>query len=531
MIKVPERRRGGVVSLLLVLLATAGLAVAQGGVAAKVNAASEIRNRVRAYRSAHEIEILHEFVDLLAIPNVASDHTNIRRNAEHIVAMLKQRGVEAKLLEVPNGNPIVYGDLEVPGARRTVIIYAHYDGQPVDAAQWASPPWTPTLRDGMLERGGKVISLENLKAPLDGEWRLYARSAGDDKIPIESIVRALDALHAAKVPLLVNVKFLFEGEEEAGSEHLPDAVQRYAGLLKGDALLLCDGPVNQTRRMQVYFGARGEIGVEMTVYGPLHPLHDGHYGNWAPNPAALLARLLASMRDNDAHVLMPGFYDDVRALTASEAEAIRQIPDVDAQLRQELGLAWSEGGGEPWTMRITQPAMNVRGIEAGHVGDKAQNAIPTEARASLDFRLVPDQDPEKVQHLVENFIGQQGFYVVHEDPELETRHTHQRIIKLVWEVSAYGRAARTSMDLPAARAVVAAIERTIGAPVVKVPMLGGTVPIYLFIDVLKTPVIGVPLANHDNNQHAANENLRLQNLWDGIEIFAGILSGVGQDWQ
>jgi acetylornithine deacetylase/succinyl-diaminopimelate desuccinylase-like protein len=514
----------------LFLFTLISLSVAQATGATSANSPAEVRNAVRTYRSAHEVEIVQEFAGLLAIPNRASDGVNIRRNAEHIAAMLRQRGVEAKLLEVPEAPPIVYGDLKVSGARRTLIIYAHYDGQPVDPAQWASNPWTPTLRDGMLEAGGKVIPLASLRAPLNPEWRLYARSAGDDKVPIEAVARALDALHASNVPLTVNVKFFFEGEEEAGSTHLPNAVQRYADLLKADAWLLCDGPVNQTRKMQVYFGARGEIGMEMTVYGPLRALHSGHYGNWAPNPAALLAHLLGTMRDNDARVLVPGFYDDVRPLSAAEAQAIRDIPDVDQQLREELGLAWTEGGGQPVYLRITQPAMNVRGIESGHVGAQAQNAIPTEARASVDFRLVPDQNPEKVQELIEAHIRQQGFYVIHNDPDLQTRRTHPRIIKLVWEPTAYGRAARTSMDAPAARAVVAAIEQTIGAPVIKVPMLGGTVPMSLFLDVLQTPVIGVPLANHDNNQHAANENLRLQNLWDGIEIFAGILSGLGQTW-
>jgi acetylornithine deacetylase/succinyl-diaminopimelate desuccinylase-like protein len=523
-------RSGRCASLPLVFLALTGCVVVSAQVTLVHNSPLEIRNRVRMYRAAHEVEIIREFADLLAIPNVSSDNSNIRRNAEQIAGMLQKRGVASRLIQIPDASPIVYGELKTPGAKRTVLIYAHYDGQPVDAAQWANPPFTPTMRDGMLKQGGKVVPLESLQAPVNPEWRLYARSVGDDKLPIQAVVRALEALKANDIPLSVNLKFLLEGEEEAGSVHLPEVVQRHADLLAADALLLCDGPVNQTRRMQLFFGARGEIGLEMTVYGPLRSLHDGHYGNWAPNPGALLAHLLGNMRDSDAHVSVPSFYDDVRPLTPTERKAIDQIPDVGQQLRQELGLAWSEGGDEPILMRITQPAMNVRGIESGHVGDKAQNAIPTEARASLDFRLVPDQDPEKVQKAVDAYIAQQGFYIVAKDPDMQTRLAHPRIIKMTWSASAYGRAARTSMDDPAARAAITAVEQTQGAPVIKMPMLGGTVPIYLFLDVLKTPVIGVPLANHDNNQHAANENLRIQNLWDGIEVFAGILSGMGRDW-
>jgi acetylornithine deacetylase/succinyl-diaminopimelate desuccinylase-like protein len=505
------------------ILFTAVLAVATSVLGQRPSAAaSAVREKVRAYRSAHEADIVHEFADLLAIPNLASDQEDIRRNAEHIAAMLRKRGVEARLLDSGGGPPIVFGSLTTPGAKRTLLIYAHYDGQPVDKAQWADDPWKPVLRDGLLEKGAKEVPIDNLKPPLNPEWRIYARSAGDDKVPIQSVVAALDALQANKIPLSVNLKFFFEGEEEAGSAHLPDSIRRYADLLKGDAWLLCDGPVHQTRKMQVYFGARGEIAFEMTLYGPTRSLHDGHYGNWAPNSAALVAHLLGEMRSSDAHVNIPGFYADVRPLTTAESQAIQQIPSIDKQLREELGLAWSEGGDKSVYLQITQPAMNVRGIDAGHVGDKAQNAIPTEARASVDFRLVPNQTPAKIRELTEAYFHQQGFYIVREDPDRETRLTHARIMKLVW--GAGNPPARTAMDSPEAKAVVGAIEATIGEPVIKMPTLGGTVPMYLFLDVLKTPVVGVPLANHDNNQHAANENLRLKNLWDGIEIFAGILS-------
>ena len=515
---------------LLFLMSLFVSAIASAQVTLVHNSPLDIRNRVRMYRGAHEVEILREFTELLAIPNVASDRQNIQRNAEHIVGMLQKRGVAAKLLEAPNASPVIFGELKTPGAKRTIIIYAHYDGQPVDPAQWATPAWTPTIRNEQLEKGGEVIPFEGLHSPINPEWRIYARAASDDKVPIESVLGALDALKASNVPLSVNVKFMLEGEEEAGSEHLPEILKRNAALYSADALLLCDGPVNQTRKMQLFFGARGEIGVEMTVYGPLRGLHSGHYGNWAPNPAAMMAHLLSGMRDDDAHVNVPGFSDDVRPLTPTEQEAIRQIPDVSSQLRQELGLARTEGEPEPVLLRITQPALNIRGIESGHVGEKAQNAIPTEARASIDFRLVPDQDPEKVQKGFESYVKNQGFFIVNDDPDLKTRLAHPRIIKLTWSASAYGRAARTSMDDPAAKAAIAAVEQTIGIPVIKMPMVGGTVPMYLFLDLLKTPVIGVPLANHDNNQHAANENLRIQNLWDGIEVFAGILSGMGRSW-
>jgi acetylornithine deacetylase/succinyl-diaminopimelate desuccinylase-like protein len=271
------------------------------------------------------------------------------------------------------------------------------------------------------------------------------------------------------------------------------------------------------------------VGVELTIYGPTRPLHSGHYGNWAPNPAILMAELLASMRDHDAHIRVAHFYDDVRPVSESERRAIDAMPAVDTQLRNELGLAWTEGEPEAVALRIMLPALNVRGIESGHVGAKAQNAIPTEARASIDFRLVPDQKPERVESLIETHIRAQGYYIVHKDPTAEERLAHPRIIRLDW--SSGNPPARTSMDVPAARAVAETIQDVVGPTLVKAPTLGGTVPMYLFLDVLKTPVIGVPIANHDNNQHGFNENLRLQNLWDGIEVFAGLMVNVDQHWQ
>jgi acetylornithine deacetylase/succinyl-diaminopimelate desuccinylase-like protein len=509
--------------------------------AAQDQSPTAIRNAVREYRQQHEVEIVRSYAQLLSLPNVASDTANIKLNADAISRMLEQRGFHAQELSVPGAPPVVYGELSTPGAKHTLLFYAHYDGQPVDKAQWTSDPWQPVLRPSNPEPGlpgtplrdagvdSKTIPLDSLHAPLNPEWRIYARSASDDKAPIQAVLTAIDALRAARVPISVNVKVFFEGEEEAGSPHLAEIFKQYSDLLKGDLWVLSDGPVNQTRRMQLYFGARGVTDLELTVYGPGRVLHDGHYGNWAPNPAAVLVDLLAHMRDATSHILIPGFYDDVRALTAAERQAITHIPDVDAQLKQELGLAWTESAGAALPLAITQPALNIRGIEAGHVEDKAQNAISTTAKASIDFRLVPNQTPERVHQLVEQFITQQGFFIVHETPDIETRRQHARVIKVSWGPGY--KAARVAMDDPAVQPVVKAMEQAVGSPVIKMPLLGGSVPMYLFNDMLKTPVVGLPIANHDNNQHGANENLRLQNLWDGIEVFAGILAGAEKNWK
>ena len=257
------------------------------------------QSSVRDYRRAHERQILEEFTHLLALPNIASDRENIRHNAEFIREMMQRRGLHPQLLEGKSADtpPAVYGEWKVPGATHSIILYAHYDGQPVDPKAWtASPPFQPTWRSGPFELGGAVIEIP--KPPtnatgitslpdagwIDPEWRLYARSASDDKAGVMAILTAFDGLRAQNSAPSLNIKFLFEGEEEAGSPHLGDIIDLHKKLLESDAWIICDGPVHQSGRKEVVFGVRGDQNVDVTVYGAKRPLHSGHYGNWAPNP-------------------------------------------------------------------------------------------------------------------------------------------------------------------------------------------------------------------------------------------------------
>src|SRR5205823_12357060 len=339
---------------------------------------------------------------VLSIPNLASDSANIRRNADFLIQMLERRGFRnSRLLTVPGAPPAVYGELPASGASRTLVLYAHYDGQPLDPKQWASPPWSPVLRDRALSEGGKEIPLPGLGAQVDPESRLYARSAGDDKASIMAILAAVDAMRDQRIEQTINLKVFFEGEEEAGSGHLEKILETYASILSGDAWLCCDGPVHPSGRQELVFGQRGVTGLELTVYGPTRALHSGHYGNWAPNPGALVANLIASMRDDDGRIKIPGYYDDVRPISPAERKAIAALPAYDATLRQSLGLARTEANDAPLAERIMLPALNVRGIRVGGVRETGSNTIATEAYASFDLRLVPNQTPERVQRLVE----------------------------------------------------------------------------------------------------------------------------------
>ena len=349
----------------------------------------------RKWRLAHERAIVDEFVSLLSIPNVSRDRENIQKNADAIVRMLEKRKIPARLLSVAGSNPVVLGEIKTPGATRTIVFYAHYDGQPLDPKEWADPPFQPVLRDGPVESGGKTIALPAEGRLFNPEWRLYARSAADDKAPIIAMMTAVDAIRAAGLPIKANIKFVFEGEEEAGSANLERILATNKEAFSGDLWLVCDGPVHQTRRQSVIFGARSGVNLNITVYGARVELHSGHYGNWAPNPAMTLARLLASMKDETGRVLVDHFYDDVEPLSELERKAIADAPPIDRQLMDDLWLGGVDGAPRTLTELITMPSLNVRGMASSRVGDQASNVIPATATASIDIRLVKGMEPRR----------------------------------------------------------------------------------------------------------------------------------------
>ena len=287
--------------------------------------AAELRDQVRTYRVAHEKEIVRELADLLALPNVATRGlADIERNADHLTGMLERRGFAVQRLSAGEGTPpALYGDLQGPGGEADADVL-----RPLRRP--AGGPEGLGLRSLEAHSSVPVRSATGSRKwtwrpspdPMNPEWRIFARSASDDKSPIVAILAALDALRAAGRQPTVNVKLFLEGEEEQGSPHLTEILRKHAGLLTADAWVLCDGPVHPTRRMQVYYGARGVTGLDLTVYGPVRPLHSGHYGNWAPNPAVTLAHLVATLRDEEGRILIPGFYDDVRPLNEAEKRAI-----------------------------------------------------------------------------------------------------------------------------------------------------------------------------------------------------------------
>ena len=487
-------------------------------------AIDEVLGSVNDYRASHEARIVSDFVDLLSLPNVADNVADMERNATYIMGLLEQRGFTTKRLSA-GGAPYIYAQLMQPTAAETVLIYAHFDGQPVQEENWAHPPFTPVLLDAPLEAGGKIVAPGSVES-FGPEWRLYGRSAGDDKMPVIALIHALDALAANGIELSVNLKLLLDGEEEQGSPTIGKILDANRDLLQSDLLLFCDGPMHQSRRAQLVFGARGDMTVDITTYGPTRPLHSGHYGNWAPNPVMQLSYLLTSMRDESGRILIDGYYDDVAPLTELERAAIASMPDTTAALQDELSINTPEGNGKRLEELIMLPALNVRGIVAGGVGEKGRNIILSTATTSLDLRLVPGQMPAHVRELIEAHLAKQGFHIVHDAPDATTLRSHSKVARLDWDANSYP-AYRTPLDNPVALRMTK-LMRLIRPDLIVTPTSGGSLPLYDFASRLDAAIISLPLANHDDNQHAENENIRLQNVWDAIAVYAAVLATYGE---
>jgi acetylornithine deacetylase/succinyl-diaminopimelate desuccinylase-like protein len=473
----------------------------------------------------NEYVLLGEYFDFLSLPNNAGDTENIRRNATRIMEMMKQRGLNPRLLEAttPKTPPAVYAEWKTPGAQRTLLFYAHYDGQPTDPKQWTGTlPWQPVFRTRALEAGGEIFSDLHHATPIDPEWRIYARSASDDKAGVMAILTAFAALRDKGITINSNIKFFFEGEEEAGSPHLGEIIKLHKDLLEADAWIICDGPVHQSGRKQVVFGARGDTNVDVTVYAAKRPLHSGHYGNWSPNPAMMLARLLSSMKDEDGRITIDGWNSDIEPLGDAERRAIAEAPQYDEELKKQLGLKRVEGGGKSLMELINVPSLNINGMGSGDIGFMARNVIPTTATAVLDLRLVKENDHKRqVQRLIDH-VKKQGYYVTDRPPTDAERLQYPLIARVVARPGGYN-AERTRMDLPISVAVIKAVQSTTKDKIVLLPTSGGSLPLSIVTENLRTVTISVPIANYDNNQHAENENIRVQNLWDGIETFAALM--------
>jgi len=480
----------------------------------------------RTHVAANEEAIVRELRELLALPNVASSSADIRRNAEALVAMFERRSIPARVLETPDSPVAVYAELATPGATRTLLFYAHFDGQPVEPLNaWITPPFTPTLRSGRAEDNAPIIAWDAAQYPLADGARIYARSASDDKAPIVAMLAAIDALRVAGQPLSANIKFFLEGEEEAGSPNLARALETHRDLLASDLWIFGDGPIDPRGIARVSLGARGVVSFRITVFGAATSLHSGHYGNVAPNPAARLAHLIAGMRADDGRILIGGMEADPP--TRDSRELARTGFDDDVMLSgpqiaaTESGLSYGES--------VLRPALNVTQLSYGGAGPQ-RNAIDPAATAGFDLRLTPGLEPREARTAIERHLQRQGYHLVQgEQPTEQERREHLRLARLEWSDQGYA-AAAADLSHPGVRRVVDVMRSATLDEISIVPLMGGSLPIAPIGEILHTPFVIVPIVNPDNNQHAPNENLRMREFRRGIELYAALLVEAGKDW-
>lgn len=464
-----------------------------------------------------------EYLDLLALPNDATTPADIQKNTAWLEAAFRKRGFETR--QLPNdGKPMLFAEWPAKTAgAKTVLFYMHMDGMPVVPAEWSQPnPWVPVVK----ARGGDgkwgVVPTERLFAePLDPDLRVFARSSSDDKGPIMMFLAAFDGLKAAGLNPAVNVKVLLDSEEEKGSPSIPPVVRAHRDLLKADAIVIHDGPRHASERPTLIFGNRGATRVTLTVFGPKAPLHSGHYGNYVPNPALRLAQLLASMKDDNGRVTVAGYYDRIR-LSEAEKKVLADTGDDEAAIRRRVGIARAEAVGGTLQEALQYPSLNVRGMAAASVGDKASNIIPDKAVAEFDLRTTPEAPPDYLFGLVEAHVKKMGYHLVKGAPSDAERAQHDKIASLV--LGKGGRAVRTPLESPLGQWAYEVLKRDGGgANPVRIRMMGGSVPTDSLVEILEAPFVILTLVNGDNNQHTFDENMRIGHYVGGVRTVLGLL--------
>lgn len=464
---------------------------------------------------------LKEHHELVSIPNDAAFPADIDKNITWLKPAFEERGFKVELLKTSN-IPIFFAQKNQKGVDKTLLFYFHLDGQSVDPKQWDQKyPWTPVLKAKNNVGVWEEIGYEQLeKGEIDPEWRIYARSAADDKGPIIMFLHALDILKKEKITASYNIKVILDGEEEKGSAGLSNTLEKYKDTYASDYMIIMDGPAHASNRPTLTFGCRGIASCSITVYGPVTSQHSGHYGNFAPNPVFRMAHLLASMKDESGRALVKGFYDGI-SLEAPIQKLLKAVPNDDKMLQERLQIAEMEKVGNTYQEALQYPSLNVRHIHTSWEGPGLKTIIPDWAKVHIDVRLVPETDKDRQLDLIHAHIHHQGFYVLDREPTKVERLTHPKIA--TFERNRGVNAFRTDMESPFGQALNQAITTITGETPVRIRIMGGTVPIAPIIGQLDIPAVIVPMVNMDNNQHSPNENLRIGNIIQGIKTCMAIL--------
>lgn len=443
---------------------------------------------VFAYIDAHRESFLDRLFDYLRRPSISAHGLGIAETADYLAAILAPLGMQPQVLPTA-GWPMVFGQRADAADAPTVLLYGHYDVQPPDPLdEWVSPPFEPTVRDG----------------------RVYARGVGDNKGQHFAQILAIESLLACRGRLPCNVKLLLEGEEEIGSPQMPLFVREQRDLLRADLVITADGPVDESGRSRILFGVRGIVSFELRARGANRDLHSGNWGGVAPNPLWTLVHLLGTMKNAHGEITIDGFYDDVEAPTALERAALAELPVDEVAVKAALGLAsFDMPTKRPFAERLSLwPTLTINGLHGGYAGPGSKTVLPHEAVAKCDIRLVEAQRAKDIFAKVED-------HVRHHGPD----------VTFVRQGSMDP--SKTPIDSPFTAPIRAGIVAAQGVAPLLVPAMGGSLPDYVFTQILGIPAFGVPYANADEANHAPNENLELERFFMGIKTGAAMLAALG----
>jgi acetylornithine deacetylase/succinyl-diaminopimelate desuccinylase-like protein len=431
---------------------------------------------------------LKELTELLSIPSVSTSKESvpdILRCAQWVAAHMRAIGMQGVEIFPTPGHPVVYGEWKGAPGKPTVLIYGHYDVQPPEPLElWTSPPFQATVRNGDL----------------------YARGASDDKGQVFIHLKSIEAFLRDGGKLPVNIKMIVEGEEEIGSENLPSFIEGHKDLLSADLVLISDTSMYARGVPSICYGLRGLAYMQIDLVGPNKDLHSGSFGGTVHNPVQALAEIIAQLHDKNGKVAIPGFYKDVRPLSKKERVAFKKLPWSDAKYAKELGVRklYGEKGFTSLERVWARPTLECNGIWGGFTGEGAKTVLPSKASAKISMRLVPDQSSARAAKLFEKQIKK----IVPKTVTVTVRNLHG------------GEPAITPIDSPGVMAAVAALEKGFG----KKPLYqreGGSIPIVVqFKEMLGLDTVLLGFGLPDENAHAPDEFLNLDNFYNGIKTSA-----------
>ncbi len=444
---------------------------------------------------------VNDLKDLLAQPSVSATGEGIRDCLELIQDLLEKYCFDEKHLVETDGQPAIiskaFCNHDEENDRPTLLIYGHYDVQPVDDEKWDTSPFKPTIKEGS-----------------DGRKRIFARGSGDNKGQWFSHLCAVKALRkTGDMPM--NIILLLEGEEESGSPNLTEVIRKNKDILNADLALIADGPMDDSWRPNINLGTRGIIKFKLDLKGPNRNIHSGHYGGSIPNPAWELIDLIATMKDEDGSINIDGFYDKVEPVTDEKSRALKDIPFDIEKIKDDLDIKeLAEGPGNSYLEKIMYyPTLNIEALTSGYQGEGPKTIIPTRASAKFDIRLVENQDPEEIFKKVEKHIE------------------HFKSDKVEVELKRLGGTMKpylTPLNSPYLETIIGSLKDAWGVDPLLKPVAGGSVPGYVFTDILGLHCFKVTYANPDENNHSPNENFALECFENGIKSTARLLLNLSE---